>query len=75
MRGDSFRGSGLELIGSGIGSVAVSELLAGARELLSAAHEAGFDAPVTRLPLTAVSEAWVGPADVRYILSPANHTH
>jgi NADPH:quinone reductase-like Zn-dependent oxidoreductase len=75
MRGDSFRGSGLELIGSGIGSVAISELLAGTGELLSAAQEAGFDAPVTRLPLTAVSQAWVGPADIRYILSPENHMH
>lgn len=75
MRGDSFRSSGLELIGSGIGSVAISELLAGARELLSEAHKAGFDAPVTTLPLTAVSEAWAGPANIRYILSPADHTH
>jgi NADPH:quinone reductase-like Zn-dependent oxidoreductase len=75
IRGDSFRGSGLELIGSGIGSVAISELLAGARELLSAAPKASFDAPVTTLPLAAVSEAWVGPADIRYILSPATHTH
>lgn len=75
LRGDAFRGSGLELMGSGIGSVAIRELLAGARELLTETNKAGFDAPVTTLPLTAVADAWAGPSDVRYILSPAGHTH
>lgn len=75
LRGDAFRSSGLELMGSGIGSVAISELLAGARELLAETSKAGFDAPVTTLPLTAVAEAWNGSADIRYILSPADHTH
>jgi hypothetical protein len=75
LRGDAFRSSGLELLGSGIGSVAVSELLAGAGELIAATTKAGFDAPVKMLPLTAVAEAWAGPPDVRYILSPAGHTH
>lgn len=74
LRGDAFRGSGLELMGSGIGSVAIRELLAGARELLTETNKAGFDAPVTTLPLTAVAEAWAGPSDVRYILSPSG-TH
>lgn len=70
LRGDAFRSSGLELLGSGIGSVAVDELLAGAGELLAAADLAGFDVPVTTLPLTAVAEAWAGPAGVRYVLTP-----
>lgn len=75
LRGDAFRSSGLELIGSGIGSVAIRELLAGARELLAETNKAGFEAPVSTLPLTAVAEAWAGPSDVRYILSPAGHMH
>ncbi len=75
LRGDSLRSSGLELMGSGIGSVAIRELLAGARELLTETNKAGFDAPVTTLPLTAVADAWTGPSDVRYILSPAGATH
>jgi NADPH:quinone reductase-like Zn-dependent oxidoreductase len=70
LRGDAFRGSGLELMGSGIGSVAIRDLLAGARELLTETNKAGFDAPVTTLPLTAVGEAWAGSSNVRYVLCP-----
>lgn len=70
LRGDALRSSGLELMGSGIGSVAIQALLAGARELLDAATAAGFDAPVTTRPLADVAEAWAGPSDVRYILCP-----
>jgi len=36
LRGDALRSSRLELLGSGIGSVPVRDLLAGARELLAA---------------------------------------
>ncbi|XXY45993.1 zinc-binding alcohol dehydrogenase family protein [Sorangium sp. So ce269] len=70
IRGDMLRSTGLELIGSGIGSVAVKELLAGAGELLAAAPAAGFDASFTSLPLRAVADAWNGDPDVRYILVP-----
>lgn len=70
IRGDMLRSSGLELIGSGIGSVAVNELIQGAGELLAAAPAAGFHAPHKSLPLSAVAEAWVGDASVRYILTP-----
>ncbi|WP_437966022.1 zinc-binding alcohol dehydrogenase family protein [Sorangium sp. So ce260] len=70
IRGDMLRSTGLELIGSGIGSVAVKELLAGAGELLAAAPAAGFDAPFTSLPLRAVADAWSGDPDVRYLLVP-----
>jgi NADPH:quinone reductase-like Zn-dependent oxidoreductase len=71
VRGDMLRSTGLELIGSGIGSVAVTELLAGAGELLAAAPAAGFDPPYTSLPLRAVAEAWHGDPGVRHILTPA----
>ncbi|WP_437757075.1 quinone oxidoreductase family protein [Sorangium sp. So ce1389] len=70
LRGDMLRSTGLELIGSGIGSVAVKELVAGAGELLAAAPAAGFNAPFTSLPLRAVVDAWNGDPDVRYILVP-----
>jgi len=68
--GNILRGSGLELMGSGIGSVAVTELLAGAGELLSATHAAGFDTNYESLPLSCFQEAWGGNPDVRYILMP-----
>lgn len=75
LRGDALRSSGLELLGSGIGSVAVRDLLAGAGELLAATMQAGFDAAVTTLPLAAIDAAWAGSPDIRYVLSPAGHTH
>jgi NADPH:quinone reductase-like Zn-dependent oxidoreductase len=68
LRGDALRSSGLELLGSGIGSVAVRELLAGAGELIGATLEAGFDMPVTTLPLAAVAEAWADASNTRYVL-------
>lgn len=71
LRGDMFRSTGLELIGSGIGSVSVAELVAGANELLTIAPSAGFHAPFKSLPLQAVAEAWEGDPDVRYILTPS----
>jgi NADPH:quinone reductase-like Zn-dependent oxidoreductase len=70
LRGDMLRSSGLELIGSGIGSVAVAELLAGAGELLAAAPGAGFHTGFTSLPLAEVGTAWSGDADTRYVLTP-----
>jgi hypothetical protein len=41
LQADTLPGSGLELLGSGIGSVATKELLDGAAELLSISFEAG----------------------------------
>ncbi|WP_420962606.1 quinone oxidoreductase family protein [Brucella sp. IR073] len=70
IRGDMLRSSGLELMGSGIGSVAVTDLLAGAGEVLAAAREAGFDTPFESVSLSAIAEAWNGSADTRYILKP-----
>ena len=64
------RSSGLELIGSGIGSVSVQDLLVGAGALLAASPAAGFHVPVTSLPLEAVNQAWNGNADTRYVLTP-----
>ncbi|WP_437762762.1 hypothetical protein WMF27_44560 [Sorangium sp. So ce281] len=70
IRGDMLRSTGLELIGSGIGSVPVKELLAGAGELLAAAPAAGFHAPFKSLPLSAVTDAWNEEPDVRCLLLP-----
>ena len=71
LRGDMLRSTGLELVGSGIGSVSVNELLTGAGELLAAAPAAGFRAPFESLPLSAVTDAWNQEPDVRYLLLPA----
>ncbi|MGF7149888.1 NADPH:quinone reductase-like Zn-dependent oxidoreductase [Sphingomonas zeicaulis] len=75
LRGDALRGSGLELLGSGIGSVARGQLIEGASELLVAAGQAGFRAPAKLLPFQAAADAWNAPPGVRYILSPASDTN
>lgn len=70
LRGDMLRSTGLELLGSGIGSVAVPDLVAGAGELLAAASGAGFATPFESLPLHAVGKAWAGAEGLRYVLVP-----
>ena len=67
-----FRSSGLELIGSGSGSVSIQDLLNGAGELLAAAPKANFKTPFTSLPLDRIAEAWNGDPDIRYILTPTS---
>ncbi|MFC6183023.1 quinone oxidoreductase family protein [Pseudoxanthomonas japonensis] len=71
LRGDMLRSSGLELIGSGIGSVSVSDFMAGAAELLAAASAAGFDTPFNSVPLHSIADAWHGDTDTRYIVTSA----
>ncbi|MBY3560147.1 quinone oxidoreductase family protein [Rhizobium laguerreae] len=67
----SLRSSGLEILGSGIGSLSMGELVAGAGQLLEAIPTAGFDTPVKTLPLSAVAEAWEDHAeDYRLVLCP-----
>lgn len=70
MRGDMFRSTGLELLGSGIGAVSLPEFIAGAGELLAAAPIAGFQPPSRTMPLRAVADAWATGSDVRVILAP-----
>ncbi|HTG37278.1 zinc-binding alcohol dehydrogenase family protein [Sphingomonas sp.] len=70
LRGDMFRSTGLELLGSGIGSVAVAELVAGAAELLAAAPGAGFTTPFQSVPLHDIGAAWSGDPDTRYVVMP-----
>lgn len=70
LRGDMLRSSGLELLGSGIGSVSVRDLLLGAGELLAAAPAAGFVPQFTSVPLDEVGDAWIGEPGVRYIIHP-----
>lgn len=70
LRGDALRSTGLEILGSGIGSLAVKELIAGAGELLAVAPTAGFDAPFESVALGAIAEAWSAEPDVRCLVLP-----
>ncbi|MBY5400969.1 zinc-binding alcohol dehydrogenase family protein [Rhizobium leguminosarum] len=67
----NLRSSGLEILGSGLGSLSMKELVAGSGQLLAALPTAGFDTPVRTLPLSAVTEAWEDRADdYRLVLRP-----
>jgi NADPH:quinone reductase-like Zn-dependent oxidoreductase len=74
LRGDMFRSTGLELMGSGVGSVAVSDLVACAGEVLAAAPAAGLVTPFQALPLRSIAQAWNGDPEVRYVLLPGSDT-
>ncbi|AWY54689.1 hypothetical protein A8H28_26650 [Burkholderia gladioli pv. gladioli] len=64
----ALRSSGLEILGSGIGSVSIRDLVAGVGELLATTPVGGFDTPVEILPLASVSEAWLVDADDRRLV-------
>ncbi|WP_115717756.1 quinone oxidoreductase family protein [Gallaecimonas mangrovi] len=66
----AFQSSKIELIGSGIGSVAVRDYLAACAELLGAAEEAGFEAPHEIHALSEIGEIWEQAAQRRIILRP-----
>ncbi|WP_028500495.1 quinone oxidoreductase family protein [Microvirgula aerodenitrificans] len=67
----AFRSSGLEIIGSGIGSLSMSELIAGAGELLAVLPAAGFDTPVKNVLLRDVTDAWNDVSEAyRIVLRP-----
>lgn len=70
LRADLLRSTGLELLGCGIGSIAVKEMVAAAGELLAAAATTRFDVPFASIPLHAIADAWNGDGDVRTILTP-----
>ena len=70
LRGYYLRSSGLELMGSGIGSVTVRELITGAGELLAAAPAAGFAPRFASVPLHDVAEAWSTASEVRTVICP-----
>lgn len=70
LRGDMLRSTGLELIGSGIGSVSLGELLMSAGELLAAAPTAGFRVPFESAPLSAVADVWNETSGPRCLLLP-----
>lgn len=58
LHADAFRSSGLEILGVGIGSLSIQELIAGAGQLLAAVPEGGFDTPVKTCDLSEVGQRW-----------------
>lgn len=67
----ALRSSGLQLMGSGIGSVPFAKLRDVVRALLEAAPDAGFRVNTRAMPLSQVSEAWsVTDSTARIVLNP-----
>lgn len=67
----SLRSSGIEILGSGIGSLSVQALVNGAGELLNAIHQGGFNTPVRTCALSDVGRMWnEDTGDERLILIP-----
>jgi NADPH:quinone reductase-like Zn-dependent oxidoreductase len=54
----ALRSSAIELMGSGIGSIAMERLVVATGEMLQAAVPGGFRVATTRIPLSEVGEAW-----------------
>ena len=71
LRADMMRGSGLELLGSGLGAISLDDLRRGAAGLLAAAPGAGFAPDFQRVPLDAVADVWGHGSEVRYIIEPS----
>lgn len=69
--GAVLRSSGLQLMGSGIGSVPFPGLLKSIRGVLEAAPSAGFKIAAKPLPLADVAQVWAaGDSDSRIVLRP-----
>ena len=68
------RSKAITLMGSGIGSVAASRLVAAIGELLQATAAAGFKIAAQPTPLADVEKAWTSKGSDRLVFIPDAHT-
>lgn len=68
--GNMLRSSGLELLGSGVGAIAVADLLAATGEILAATPEADFQPSFRTVSLEEAPAAWGADDGERYIVVP-----
>lgn len=66
----TLRSSGLEMLGSGFGSVSMDKLFASLRGILAAATQEPFRMKVTTAPLRDVERLWNDPEDGRLVFVP-----
>lgn len=72
--GAALRSSGLELLGSGLGSCSYEELVAAVGEVLKAVIPAGLRIETEILPLASVEAGWTrDTGDRRLVLTPSNN--
>lgn len=71
MHAHALRASGLQLLGSGFGSLSLAKLLDSIRGVLQAAPSAGFKIATQAVPLADVADAWQAPETAsRIVLTP-----
>lgn len=70
LAGYGLQSSGIEIVGSGIGSVPGRDYLAACAELLNAAQAAGFSVPHEVRPLSEIGDIWDLAATHRYVIRP-----
>ncbi|HTW50227.1 MAG TPA: zinc-binding alcohol dehydrogenase family protein [Acidobacteriaceae bacterium] len=68
--GATLRSSGLELVGSGFGSVSMEKLFAALAEFLQAAAQHPFAIETTAAPLSEVERLWNAPEKGRLVFQP-----
>lgn len=66
----TLRSSGLELLGSGFGSVSMNDLFASIRAILASAAQRPFTVRFTTAPLRDVEKLWNSPTDARLVFVP-----
>ena len=64
------RSSGLEMLGSGFGSVSMDKIFASLRGILAAAAKEPFQFRLTTAPLRDVEKLWNSPSDSRLVFLP-----
>jgi len=66
--GGSLRSGGIELLGSGLGSLSAQQILQSLRTMFAATAKVQFEIDIDRVPLDKVEEAWVRKSDERRIV-------
>ncbi|HUB19703.1 MAG TPA: zinc-binding alcohol dehydrogenase family protein [Acidobacteriaceae bacterium] len=70
LAGATLRSSGLELLGSGFGSVSMEKIFASLRSILASAVQRPFQLRIATAPLRDVERVWNSPGDARIVFQP-----
>jgi NADPH:quinone reductase-like Zn-dependent oxidoreductase len=68
LAGGSLRSAGVELLGSGLGSLSSQQILQSLRTMFAATAKVQFEIDIDRVPLAKVEEAWTRKGDERRLV-------
>jgi hypothetical protein len=68
--GQFLRSSGVELLGSGLGSLSSQQILQSLRAMFAAASAVQFGIEIDPVPLAQVEEAWTRKEERRIVFTP-----